>query len=146
VNNTHGTRGRSLEFAVKQLFKSYESRGIFCQQNFPETLGDGTRIHNHGFDFQILYKGTFYAFDAKESNTPKWSLSNAKLHQVKALSDVAANGGISFFLVYFKKERRLVKMPINIVIKALEENKKTLSAEDGEDTKINILGVANESN
>lgn len=146
MNNTHGTRGRSLEYAIKQLFKAYESRGIFCQQNFPETLGDGTRINNHGFDFQILYNGTFYAFDAKECNSTSWSLSNAKLHQVKALADVANNGGISFFLVYFKKERRLVKMPINIVLKALEDNRKSLSAEDGIETKINILRVNENEN
>ena len=143
MNNTHGTRGRSLEFAVKKLFESYESRGIFCQQNFPETLGDGTRIHNHGFDFQMLYKGTFYAFDAKECNSPNWSLSNAKLHQVKALSDVAANGGISFFLVYFKLERKLVKMNIEVIKDALAQGKKSLKSDAGEETKINILGVDN---
>ena len=141
MNNSHGTRGRSLEYAIKQLFKSYESRGIFCQQNFPETLGDGTRIHNHGFDFQILYKGTFYAFDAKESNSPNWSLSNAKLHQLKALTDVEKNGGIAFFMIYYKQERKLVKIYPEIVKKAIAEGRKSLKSSDGEETTINFLEV-----
>ena len=141
MNNSHGTRGRSLEYAIKQLFKSYESRGIFCQQNFPETLGDGTRIHNHGFDFQILYNGKFYAFDAKESNSPNWSLSNAKLHQLKALGDVERNNGISFFLVYYKNERKLVKISPTVIQNAITEGRKSLKSSDGIETTINILEI-----
>lgn len=146
MNNSYGTRGRSLEYAVKKLFESYESRGIFCQQNFPETLGDGTRIHNHGFDFQILYKGTFYAFDAKESNSPNWSLSNAKLHQLKALSDVERNGGIAFFMVYFKNEKELRKMTPQLITNAIQQGRKSLKMTDGEKININFLGISDENN
>jgi penicillin-binding protein-related factor A (putative recombinase) len=138
---TYGNRGKSLESAVKKLFESYESRGIHCQQNFPEQLSDGTKVKRHGFDFQILYNSKFYAFDAKECALAAWPLDKAKPHQVKALLDVAANGGAAFFLVYFTKSKELIKFDVKSVQSALIDGRKKLLPSDGETTTINILGV-----
>jgi penicillin-binding protein-related factor A (putative recombinase) len=138
---TYGNRGKSLESAVKKLFESYESRGIHCQQNHPEQLHDGTLVKRHGFDFQILYNSKFYAFDAKECALPAWPLDKAKPHQVKALLDVAENGGEGFFLVYFTKSKELIKSDVKTVQSSLINGSKKLSPSDGEKTTINILGV-----
>lgn len=139
--NNHANRGRNLEAAVKKLFESYESRGIHCQQNHPEQLHDGTLVKRHGFDFQIFYMGKFYAFDAKECALPAWPLDKAKPHQVKALFDVANNGGEAFFLVYFTKQKELIKYDVKIIQTALIDNRKKLFPSDGKKTTINILGV-----
>lgn len=138
---TYGNRGKSLESAVKKLFASYESRGIHCQQNFPEQLSDGTKVKRHGFDFQVLYNGKFYAFDAKECALKAWPLDKAKPHQVKALLDVKANGGEGFFLVYFTEMKELVKFDAKIVQTALINGQKKIAPTEGEKTTINILGV-----
>lgn len=138
---TYANRGKNLEHAVKKLFESYESRGIHCQQNFPEQLSDGTKIKRHGFDFQILYNNTFYAFDAKECALSSWPLDKAKPHQVKALLDVVNNGGVGFFLVYFTKNKELVKFDVKSVQNAIINRSKKLFPSDGEKTTINILGV-----
>ena len=138
---TYANRGKKLEHAVKKLFESYESRGIHCQQNFPEQLSDGTKIKRHGFDFQIFYENKFYAFDAKECALSSWPLDKAKPHQVKALLDVVNNGGTGFFLVYFTKSKELVKFDVKIVQKAIINGSKKLSPSSGERTTINILGV-----
>lgn len=138
---TYGNRGKSLEKAVKRLFESYESRGIHCQQNHPEQLHDGTLVKRHGFDFQILYNGKFYAFDAKECGLSAWPLDKAKPHQVKALLDVANNGGEAFFLVYFTKNKELIKFDIKIVQTAIIKGEKKISPCEGEKTTINILGI-----
>ena len=137
----YGNRGKSLERAVKKLFKSYESRGIHCQQNFPEQLSDGTKIHRHGFDFQILYNNKFFAFDAKECALPAWPLDKAKPHQVKALLDVDANGGEAFFLVYFTESKELVKFDVKIVQNKLINGDKKILPTEGTTTTINILGI-----
>ena len=84
----YANRGKGLERAIRKLFESYQSRGIHCQQNHPEQLFDGTITHKHGFDFQILYRGKFIAFDAKECASNTWPLDKAKMHQLKALLDV----------------------------------------------------------
>ena len=138
---THGNRGKNLESAVKKLFESYESRGIHCQQNFPEQLSNGTKIHRHGFDFQVLYQGKFYAFDAKECALPAWPLDKAKPHQVKALLDVSSNGGEAFFLVYFTKSKELVKFYVEKVQSAIINGNKKIFPSDGEATTINFLGI-----
>jgi recombination protein U len=137
----YGSRGKNLESAVKKLFESYESRGIHCQQNHPEQLHDGTLVKRHGFDFQILYDGRFYAFDAKECALSAWPLDKAKPHQVKALLDVASNGGEAFFLVYFTKIKELVKFDVKKVQSAIINGEKKISPSSGEKTTINILGV-----
>ena len=138
---TYGNRGKSLESAVKKLFASYESRGIHCQQNFPEQLSDGTKVKRHGFDFQVLYNGMFYAFDAKECALKAWPLDKAKPHQVKALLDVKANGGEGFFLVYFTELKELIKFDAKIIQTALINGQKKIAPSEGEKTTINILGV-----
>lgn len=137
----YGNRGKSLEKAVKRLFESYESRGIHCQQNHPEQLHDGTLVKRHGFDFQIFYQGKFYAFDAKECGLLAWPLDKAKPHQVKALLDVANNGGEGFFLVYFTNSKDLVKFDIKIIQTAIIKGEKKISPCEGEKTTINILGI-----
>ena len=137
----YANRGKNLESAVKKLFESYESRGIHCQQNHPEQLHDGTLVKRHGFDFQILYQGKFYAFDAKECALPAWPLDKAKPHQVKALLDIFSNGGEAFFLVYFTKTKKLVRYDVKTIQEALINGDKKIYPEKGMSTTINILGV-----
>lgn len=141
VEKKANQRGRSLERAVRELFESYASRGIHCQQNHPEQLHDGTLVKRHGFDFQIFYMGSFYAFDTKECALAAWPLDKAKPHQLKALLDVEYNGGEGFFLVYFTKMKKLIKFSAKKVQNAIINKSHKLSPEDGESTTINILGI-----
>lgn len=137
----YGNRGRMLERAIDRLFESYRSRGIHCQHNHPEQLHDGTLVRKHGFDFQIFYRGRFIAFDAKMCAGKSWPLDKAKPHQLKALLDVAANGGEAFFLVYFSREKRLVKFLAVTVQSALAAGYKSLSPEYGVKTTLDLLGI-----
>ena len=138
---TFANRGRNLEHAVKELFKQYEKAGVHCQQNHPEVLQDGTFARRHGFDFQMFYKGTFYAFDCKECALKNWPLDKAKPHQLKALLDVENNGGKAFFLVWFKFSGKLVKFRASFIQGALANNMKSVSPDMGEATTINLLGI-----
>ena len=142
---TYGNRGKSLERAIRKLFESYASRGIHCQQNHPEQLHDGTLVAKHGFDFQILYRGQFYAFDAKECRRASWPLDKAKLHQLKALLDVHENGGEAFFLVYFTGLKKLVKFPAVAVQKAIAANFTSLVPQCGEETTLDILHIGEQN-
>lgn len=134
-------RGKKLERAVRKLFESYQSRGIHCQQNHPEQLFDGTITHRHGFDFQIFYKGRFFAFDAKECALPRWPVDKAKLHQLKALLDVENNGGTAFFLVYFTATKKLVRFAAGMVQTSITNGVKSIQPEAGTPTTINILEI-----
>ena len=137
----YGGRGKGLEKAVRALFDAYASRGVHCQQNHPEQLHDGTLVKRHGFDFQILCRGRFYAFDAKECAGKVWPLDKAKPHQLKALLDVADNGGEAFFLVRFTTTKKLVKFSAEIVRDAIASGVKSLPPETGAPTSLNLLGI-----
>ncbi|MBO4304667.1 MAG: Holliday junction resolvase RecU [Lentisphaeria bacterium] len=137
----YANRGKGLERAIRKLFESYRSRGIHCQQNHPEQLFDGTITHRHGFDFQIYYKGRFLAFDAKECASHSWPLDKAKMHQLKALLDVEKNGGEAFFLVYFTKDKRLVKFAASLIQESITNGEKSISQEKGTFTALNILEI-----
>ena len=139
---TFANRGRGLEHAIRELFKQYNKLNIHCQQNHPEMLQDGTFARKHGFDFQMFYKGVFWAFDAKEGNVKNWPLDKAKPHQLKALLDVENNGGKAFFLVYFKFQNKLVKFRASFIQGALANNMKSVSPDMGEATTINLLGLS----
>lgn len=139
--NTSGNRGKSLERAVLKLFDSYRSRGIHCQQNHPEQIYNGVMVRSHGFDFQMLYHGMFYAFDTKECALNRWPLDKAKPHQLKAMLDVVDNGGTAFFLVHFTHLNRLVKFHASVVQNAISTGNKSMSPDDGEQTTINLLRI-----
>lgn len=136
-----GNRGKSLEKAIKKLFESYASRGIHCQQNFPEKLFDGTIVNRHGFDFQIFYQGKFFAFDAKECALNRWPLDKAKLHQLKALLDIERQGGDAFFLVHFTALKKLIKFYAHTVQESMINGNSSLTPQEGEATTINILEI-----
>jgi penicillin-binding protein-related factor A (putative recombinase) len=70
-----------------------------------------------------------------------WPLDKAKPHQVKALLDVASNGGEAFFLVYFTKSKELVKFDVKKVQSAIINGEKKISPSVGTKTTINILGI-----
>lgn len=137
----YANRGKGLERAIRKLFEAYESRGIHCQQNHPGQLHDGTLVERHGFDFQILYRSQFYAFDAKECRRGSWPLEKAKLHQLKALLDVHENGGEAFFLVYFTGLKKLVEFPATTVSNAIAAGFTSLSPQCGEETTLDILHI-----
>lgn len=116
------------------VFARYQAEGIHCQRNQPPRLHDGTIIGRHGFDFQALYQGKFYAFDAKECAGATWRPDARQIHQEIALSQVVANGGFGFFLVYFVNRRILVKFHCPLA-------GRTFAPCDGEQTTIDVLGA-----
>ena len=110
---THANRGRQLERAINELFKRYRALSIPCGQIFPRQLHDGTIVDKAPFDFWAFHGGRFRAFDAKMCEAHAWNVNtNAKLHQVKALTDIAAHGGEGFFLVLFTRTRQLVRFNV----------------------------------
>ena len=143
---TYANRGRKLEHAIRELFKQYNKLNIHCQQNHPEMLQDGTFARKHGFDFQMFYRGKFYAFDTKECATKTWTLSKATPHQLKALLDVENNGGEAFFLVWFKFQGRLVKFHASKIQYHLGMKHKFVLPEMGETTTINLLNIQGADN
>jgi len=131
-------KGASLERSVTKLFEHYKQKGIYCQQCHPRTLPDGKVVGKHGFDFFVLHDRLLTAFDAKECVGDRWSLKNAKTHQTDALLSISRNGGDGFYMVWFFKYKQLIKFPAEYVLNC---GKKSLTPSDGEQIKLDFLGV-----
>lgn len=94
-------------------------------------------VEGESFDFEIFHNGKLYAFDAKTCHSGQWNIAtNAKLKQVKSLTDLAAHGAEAFFLVYFVNVRELVRFDVPL------PDKKSLTPDDGVILKnLDILGI-----
>jgi penicillin-binding protein-related factor A (putative recombinase) len=90
---------------------------------------DGIYLEGEPFDYEVFCSPP-HVFDAKESKTDRWSLGNAKPHQVKALLDCRNSGAEAYFLVLFPSGLR--RFDAEQVRAAMAEGKKTLRAEEGE--------------
>ncbi|KKM67230.1 hypothetical protein LCGC14_1473300, partial [marine sediment metagenome] len=75
-------------------------------------------MEKHGFDFQVFYKGQFYAFECKETHAQRLPLSNIKTHQLIELLAVQQQGGEAFILCHFVREESMVMFPIRAVADA----------------------------
>lgn len=124
-------KGQLLESAVCKLFEFYKSKNIHCQQNSPKQTKDGKYVEKHGFDFQVFYADTFYAFDAKECHSRSISITQFKPHQIQALSDVYRQGGEAFFLVYYFVHGCFVRFDIKNVLARMERKQRSFLPDDG---------------
>ena len=140
-------KGKSLEKNINELFnKFYEPSGIACQQNHPQMLHGGEYAKPHGYDFQILYKSTFYAFDAKECHGSRINIkSNLKVHQRKALYDVFMNGGQGFFLVHFIGQG-LNRLDIEYIQQEISKGIKSFAYDKSKECSLDIIGFIDEYN
>ena len=134
--------GQALEKAINNQFKGYRNQGIYCENYYPERGPQGQFIGRHDFDFGIFHNSKFYAFDAKESQSEKWKLQNAKEHQINGLKRVKDQGGIAFFLVLFFPNNKLVSMDVDNIIE-IKKDRSYATWEDGEEISIDIIGVNN---
>lgn len=54
-------------------------------------------------DYNGLYKGKYIDFEAKETNSSSFPLTNIHKHQIEHIKNIYNNGGICFLIVRFNK-------------------------------------------
>ncbi len=57
-------------------------------------------------DYNGLYKGKYIDFEAKETNSSSFPLTNIHKHQIKHIRNIYNNGGICFLIVRFNKHNK----------------------------------------
>ena len=130
-------RGKALEKTIQELFKHYHSKGIFCM-----------RVHeapHHAekapFDFLVYHKSILYVFDTKECNADSINIKgNLKLHQIDAMANVWKNGGVGFFMIYFKQHQKLAKIDVKQVLDLIAKGDKSIHVDNCKEVKIDFLG------
>lgn len=94
------SRGNTLESHIKQRFEELEDYGFVCTKL-------EVKHQKQPCDFIIVGKQV-WLFDAKETHSETWRLSQAEDHQVKAVKRAQALGHRAGFVVWFMETNILL--------------------------------------
>lgn len=125
-------RGYIFEQNLSKVAKYLDSIGIHMHKNHANRLQNGTFVEGEPYDYDVITHGHFHCFDAKECQSARWNLSNAKPQQVNNLLKCQRNGAEAYFLVYFVPENHIVRFNADFVKQALADGKKSLTSKEGQ--------------
>lgn len=112
--NSRGLRGSSLEEMVNITNEKYRENKLALIQKVPTPITpikiDKANRHitlayfdkKSTVDYIGAVQGIPVCFDAKECSSDTFSLQNIHDHQLEFMKEFEEQGGISFFLIYFK--------------------------------------------
>lgn len=124
-------RGFEFEILLNRLIQDLNDAGFHAHKNYARRTNSGIYLDGEPFDYEIFHSGVLTAFDAKECAGERWSLKNAKPHQIKNLLACAKNGARAYFLVWFKRLDKIIRFNAVQVNEALANGKKSLTPDDG---------------
>lgn len=107
--------GARLEESVRLVCELYRKRGVAVIDKTPEPIRQLGKMDKKGHfkacrdkkaqpDFKGVHKGVPICFDAKATESERFSLSNILPWQVKYLNDFRKAGGAAFVLLKIKSE------------------------------------------
>lgn len=107
--------GARLEESVKLVCELYRKRGFAVIDKTPEPIKQLGKMDKKGHfkacrdkkaqpDFKGVHTGMPICFDAKATESERFSLSNILPWQVKYLNDFRKSGGAAFILLKIKSE------------------------------------------
>lgn len=107
--------GAKLEESVKFVCELYRKKGFAVIDKTPEPIKQLGKMDKKGHfkacrdkkaqpDFKGVHKGVPICFDAKATESERFSLSNILPWQVKYLNDFRKAGGAAFVLLKIKSE------------------------------------------
>lgn len=123
---TRGHRGDLLESLIDISNDYYKNKGIarvdkistpikVVEQNSKGQITLGYFDKRSTVDYIGLAQGIPLCFDAKETWQNYFSLANFHDHQMDYMKDFKKQGGLSFFIVYFKKFETFYLLPFELV-------------------------------
>lgn len=121
--NSRGLRGSALEDLINLTNDTYREKHLALIQKVPTPITpiniDKTSRHitlayfdqKSTVDYIGVVQGIPVCFDAKECATDTFALANVHEHQVEFMKEYEEQGGISFLLIYFKKQECYYYLP-----------------------------------
>lgn len=114
--NSRGLRGSALEELINLTNEVYREKRLALIQKVPTPITpiniDKSSRHitlayfeqKSTVDYIGVVQGIPVCFDAKECASDTFALANVHEHQVQFMKEYEEQGGISFLLIYFKKQ------------------------------------------
>lgn len=160
MNTIFKNRGMLLETIINQTNEFYFKNDIclihkknldisfksVSLKNKKLNLDQAVISSKSSVDYYGIYKGKFIAFEAKSTELSILPLKNIKNHQIEYLNLIQKNGGIAFWIIYFKFENVFFLIMHVQLIKKIK-NKKALHFEDaldiGKKLSLSFPGILN---
>ncbi len=132
VWKTRGLRGSELEELIDLTLEFYKRQSLACIDKIATPIKvveiDKSGVITKGFfdkkstvDYIGVIQGVPVAFDAKETNLKSFPLSNIHPHQMDYMYDFTKQGGLAFFIIYFKQYDSFHLLPFDD-LKTLYDN------------------------
>lgn len=125
--NSRGLRGSTLEDMINRTNEKYADAGLALIQKIPTPITPIRMDKEHRqitlayfeqkstVDYIGAVQGIPICFDAKECAADTFSLQNIHEHQVEFMKNFEAQGGISFFLIYYTHKDILYYLPYEML-------------------------------
>ena len=136
--NTYANRGMTLEADLKLSNEYYLVNDIaviykkqtpitISKVNYPSrveaVIKEGYFKTPSTTDYNGIYKGKYIDFEAKETKLKtSFPLNNIHPHQIEHLKQIYKHGGIGFLIVRFVVINKTFLLPIEVLMRFLEEN------------------------
>ncbi len=113
--NSRGLRGSTLEQMLNYTNERFRECRLALVNKIPTPItpikiNQSTRQITLAYfeekstvDYVGVTQGIPICFDAKECASDRFSLQNIHTHQIQYMTEFEQQGGISFFIIYFKK-------------------------------------------
>ncbi len=144
--NSRGLRGSELEEMINLTNELLKRQGLAIVQKIPtpikpveidkekRTITLAYFEQKSTVDYIGLVQGVPICFDAKETALSSFPISNIHNHQLEFMKQFTAHKGISFIILYYKKENRCFIIGLaeleDILERCKQKNKKSISIDD----------------
>ena len=122
--NSRGLRGSTLEDLINRTNEKYRENGLALIQKVPTPITP-IKIDKQSRHITLAYfdqkstvdyigavQGIPVCFDAKECAADTFALQNIHEHQVVFMEDFEKQGGVAFFLIYYKGRDIFYYLPL----------------------------------
>lgn len=135
-----------LEYNINQMINFINKNNLgYGFKLHPNRNYKGVYISGESFDYIILTPANIFCFDAKQTINDRWVLKKKDKKQALNLIKISKFGAKSFFLIYFIKYNKLMKLDIENLFKFLNKRKYVKMSDCSlfnykEDLKIGLSG------
>ncbi len=113
-----------LEIQIDKIIKHINENELgFGWKNHPNRTFTGQYKEGETFDYTIFTKTKKMVFDAKETDKNKWQVLDKDKKQAINLLKCQKIGVNAFFLIFYIKDKKLVKININDFFSILPHRK-----------------------
>lgn len=134
--NSRGLRGSALEESINHTNEKYKELGLALINKIPTPITP-IRIDKQTRQITLAYfeskstvdyigvvQGYPVCFDAKECAADTFPLNNLHEHQIEYMTQFEAQGGISFFILYFSKREAYYYLTLKEALSFIDRKNK----------------------